>query len=220
MWKHPWLTRKSVNVISLIISVGTIVAVMGNGCSGDFKANQWNEASTVNPDTGNSPSSDMEIIPGTKTVSVLYANQALDQLASCAGVVKPSDATVKMYESKKGAISVYGVANTVNAAMMMSVISVAGEVCNDLIQQEITSGTRIFKDINLSDSTLAADSLLTAAAQRLALSCWSRPMDSQERQIVMDLVYQNVTANEAQASKKSALLMCTSMLSSLDSLLN
>jgi hypothetical protein len=45
-------------------------------------------------------------------------------------------------------------------------------------------------------------------------------MDSQERQIVMDLVYQNVTANEAQASKKSALLMCTSMLSSLDSLLN
>lgn len=212
------LSRKAIHIVSLVISMGTVVAVMGNGCSGDFKTQNIESTSTAV--VANTESDDMEVIPGTKTASVVYANQVLEQMSSCLGVEKVSDSTLKMYDSKKGAISVYGAANTVNAAMMMSVISIAGEVCNDLIKQEMNLGGRIFKDINLSANQLPSDGLLTSAASRLALSCWGRPMDSSERQTVMDSIYQTIQASEAMSSQKAALMMCTSMVSSLDSLLN
>lgn len=219
------MASKKIKIIwGVVISVAAIQVTLGNGCSGPLTGFDASSTSAgTNADTSGgtvAPSSSYEVIPGAKTVSLLYANQILDQMTACVGVTSPSDATIKMFTDKKGAVSTYGTPDSMNPAMMMSVISIAGEVCNDLINQEIAAGSRIFKGVDLKSNQLPADGDLRAGITRLALSCWNRQEDNEEQRVLLDLIYQNVANGEQSAARKSALLACTSVLSSLDSLLN
>ena len=206
------------------------LVTQGQGCSGQIAST--NSASsgssgsnTVNNNNGGlgvepMPSDDIPVIPNSKTVSVAYSKQILEQYSTCLGI-KPSDRTVAMYESKKGAISVYGTANTITSPMMMAVMSISGEICQDLISQEATAASkRIFKDIDLAANQLPSEAVIKNAISRLALSCWQRAETAAEAQSISTMVAQSVGATENQAARKSALLVCTSMLSSLDALSN
>lgn len=210
--------RKILAIASVISLVGSILVFMGNGCSGQFQVDSSSGTPGGGPGVAANPGSDIDIVPGTKTVSVVYSQQALDQLSSCAGISTPSDATLKIYESHKGAISVYGTAETITSPMMMAIVSVSGELCNDLINQE-TGMQRIFKGWNLAANNLPSTGTLNEAITRMALSCWQRPETSEERQLILDGVF-SVAEGEAQAGRKAALMLCTSMLSSLNSILN
>lgn len=210
--------RKMVWIGATISMIGSILVFMGNGCSGAFVPKDLSDNST---NTSNSASSeDDDFIPGAKTASVVYANQVLEHLTGCAGVTTPSTGTLSVYENKKGAISVTGAANTVTSPMMMAITSIAGEVCNDLINQESGATKRIFKNFDMTASRLPADADMKDAVTRLALSCWQRQDDNTERQVLLDSIYNSVGATEAMASRKSALMACTSVLSSLDALKN
>jgi len=209
--------RKLIWIAATISLIGSILVFMGNGCSGQFTPKNFKNASETGLNSANDADMD-DIIPGAKTASLAYANQIIDHLASCAGVQTPSDATMLVYENKKGAISVYGAANTVTSPMMMSVASVAGEICNDLIQQEI-SRPRIFKNFDLTSNALPNQNDVKDAITRLALSCWQRQDTDAERNMLIDAV-NSLSTEPSLATKKSALLVCTSMLSSLDALTN
>lgn len=203
------------------VLVGGAILSVGNGCSKSFTSSPSSESDgNAAAGTGGTGGSDMPVIPGARTVSIVYSKQVVDQLASCSGLAAPSAATTAMYEQKKGAISTYGAANTVTAPMMMAVTSIAGEICNDLIAQEVSVGQRLFMGFNMSASSLPNNSQLSDAITRLSLSCWQRNESSGERQALLDLVSSSVGASEANASRKAALMLCTSMLSSLDALLN
>ena len=104
--------------------------------------------------------------------------------------------------------------------MMMAITSIAGEVCNDLINQELASGGRIFQGIDLAGNSLPGNSLLSESVTRLSLSCWQRYETDLERQSLIEMINSTVSNNETQPARKSALLICTAMLSSLDALLN
>jgi hypothetical protein len=215
--------RKLLSIVSIASIVGSLLVFVGNGCGGQF---QTSENASLNPSGGPDPGSlmsgadeDSDFVLGEKTASVIYSQQALDQLAACLGVEVPSDPTLRMYDSKRGQISVYGTAETITSPMMMGVISTAGELCNDLINQENASGLRIFKGWNLSSNNVPATGDVNDAITRLALSCWQRPETATERDMVLDAVT-SVSNGDPMASKQSALILCTSMLASLNSLLN
>ena len=104
--------------------------------------------------------------------------------------------------------------------MMMAVTRIAGEICNDLINQEVKTVARIFSGFDMSSNNLPNTSLISDSISRMALSCWQRRETSVERELVLNMVQASVVATENSAARKSALLVCTSMLSSLDSLLN
>jgi hypothetical protein len=211
--------------IAAVIGIfGFVVVFMGNGCAKEFVT--WNGNSPIDLSStglvgsGVSSTTDITVIPDTKSVSMVYSNEVLSHLTACAGVASPSDATLAMYDAKKGAISVYGQANTITSPMMMAVTSIAAEVCNDLINQEIATGPRIFQNIDFNANAMPADTDLGNAITRLALSCWSRPEDSSEHQRIINMVTSTVGSSETQAARKSSLMICTSMLSSLDALMN
>lgn len=213
-------------VTTVTITLGILIGV-GNGCgrlsSGDYSASSTStptqpaDSSTTTTGSG----SDITVIPGARTVSMVYSKQVLDQLSACSGLALPSEKTLTMYEQKKGAISTYGTANTVTSPMMMAVTSIAGEICNDLIDQEVVSAQpRLFSGFNMAANVLPNNSELSDTISKLAVSCWQRNENSSERQLLLDMVSSSVGVNEALAARKSALLLCTSMLSSLDALLN
>lgn len=219
---------KHISLLVFAVVIGGAILSIGNGCSksltsassgaGPGGSNATGSTGATSDSSNNS--SDITVINGAKTVSLAYSKQIVDQLSSCVGVAQPSDATLAMYEQKKGAVSTYGYANTVTSPMMMAVTSIAGEVCNDLINQEVQSGQRLFVGFDMSASSLPNSGQIADSISRMALSCWQRHETSTERSMLVDLVNSSVTTNEAMASRKSALLICTSMLSSLDALLN
>lgn len=214
------------SLLVLIVIIGGLVLSIGNGCSQSLNSASSgvsaNNGATDNSGSAqsDSASTDIPIINGAKTVSIAYSKQIVDQLSSCVGLAQPSDATLAMYEQKKGAVSTYGYANTVTSPMMMAVTSIAGEICNDLINQEVKTGARIFSGFDMSSNNLPNTSLISDSISRMALSCWQRRETSVERELVLNMVQASVVATENSAARKSALLVCTSMLSSLDSLLN
>ncbi len=213
--------HKSLLVFAVII--GGVILSVGNGCSKSFSTSGGSTSSSNDSETGSTSTgsgSDIPVIPGARTVSIVYSKQVVDQLSSCSGLATPSDATLAMYEAKKGAISTYGAANTVTSPMMMAVTSIAGEICNDLINQEIKSGPRLFMGFDMAASALPNNSQLSDSITRMALSCWQRNESSSERQLILDMVNSSVGVTEMNAGRKSALMICTSMLSSLDALLN
>lgn len=217
---------KHMSLLVLIVIIGGLVLSIGNGCSQSLNSASSgvsaNNGATDNSGSAqsDSASTDIPIINGAKTVSIAYSKQIVDQLSSCVGLAQPSDATLAMYEQKKGAVSTYGYANTVTSPMMMAVTSIAGEICNDLINQEVKTGARIFSGFDMNSNNLPNTSLISDSISRMALSCWQRRETSVERELVLNMVQASVVATENSAARKSALLVCTSMLSSLDSLLN
>jgi len=201
------------STVILLLTGGLVT--LGNGCSGNFKAIDLPGALDATSSAAlSSAQGDYPIIPGAKTVSVAYSKQVLEQMTACTGVQRVSDSTLAMYEQKKGAISVLGAPNTITSPMMMAITSIAGEVCNDLIAQETAGPLRIFKGMTLSAATAPATADIKDAISRLSLSCWQRFETDLERQAILDLVA------SATNTKTSALLMCTAVLASLDSILN
>lgn len=210
-------------VFSIFFVTG-VLAYVGNGCSRSQSAGATDGASLSSPVVpaggGSAGSDDIPVIPGARTVSLVYSKQVVDQLSACSGLALPSERTMAMYEQKKGAISTYGAANTVTGPMMIAVASIAGEICNDLIEQEANLGARLFNGYAMAGNILPNSSQLSDTITKLALSCWQRNESSTERQMILNMVSSSVGAGEALAARKSALMICTSMLSSLDSLLN
>ncbi len=226
-------SKKTRPILIFVICVVTagILVTQGQGCSGQVATKNANISSQStgggNSSNGSSglgvesaPSEDIPVLPNSKTVSVVYSKQILEQMSTCLAV-KPTDRTIATYENKKGAISVYGTANSITSPMMMAVLSVSGEICQDLILQEAPLTTkRIFKDFDLNANLLPTDAVIKNAISRLALSCWQRKETATDSQILSDMVAQSVVATEAQAGRRAALMICTSMLSSLDALTN
>lgn len=216
--------KRFIRVVQAVVSIAVVLVVFGNGCSEggfyalDSKSSGANGALGI--DAQCKSSTDIDVIPGAKTVSLVGSNQVLQHLSNCVGLAVPSDKTVAVYEAKKGSISTYGAANSITPPMMMAIASIAGEVCSDIIDQEVASGLRIFKDVNLSASSLPSNAVLSSVIGNMALSCWGGNESSEERNVILDMVNSSVGTAEADASRKAALLVCTSMLSSVKALLN
>lgn len=219
-------TYKHKTLFVFAVLIGGVILSVGNGCSKSFTSSPSTGSNATGGGVdgagggGSGGADDMTVIPGARTVSIVYAKQVMDQLSSCSGLSAPSAATMTMYEQKKGAISTYGSAGSVTAPMMMAVTSIAGEICNDLINQETKLGERLFVGFNMTANTLPGDAQLSDTITRLSLSCWQRNESSGERQALLGLINSSIRSGEANASRKAALMLCTSMLSSLDALLN
>ncbi|MEK6772311.1 MAG: hypothetical protein AABY64_00090 [Bdellovibrionota bacterium] len=204
----------------MALMVFTLV-VFGNGCSqGGFSGSENNAGAFIASSVQCQSATDITVIPGAKTVSFVSSGQLLNHLSNCIGLAVPSDSTQTVYDEKKGSISTYGTANSITPPMMMAITSIAGEVCSDLIDQEIASGNRIFNGINLQAAMIPSSAQLSDAISNIALSCWRGNESNEERTILLDNVFQAIGASEANASRKAALMLCTSMLSSVNALLN
>lgn len=216
-----FITKRMMSILQLMASMVFVVVVFGNGCSdGGFKSSDSASGDFSSNALQCRSATDITVIPGAKTVSFVGSGQLLSHLSNCIGLSVPSDATMTVYNEKRGSISTYGAANTITPPMMMAITSIAGEICSDLVDQEIASGGRIFSGINLSASVLPNNSQLQNIISNIALSCWRGNETNEERSLLLTSVLGSVGSNEANASRKAALMLCTSMLASVNALLN
>jgi hypothetical protein len=208
------MTKQIWQVAFILLASVSIGIALGQGCAKPFT--QQTAASTADP-TNLVASENTELIdPNSQTLSMVYSKQVLDHMVSCSGVGIPSDATMATWATKKGAVSIDGSILTITAPMLMAVTTIAGDVCRDLINQEKTA-PRIFNGVNWSGTALPADGVLNDSIRGLALSCWPRMEEDAERQIIMDAVKSEFGSGSINMSE-AYLFLCTSMLSSLETL--
>jgi hypothetical protein len=132
----------------------------------------------------------------------------------------------------------YGIRNTsfavtselskINAPLLLSATSLAGEVCNALITKErpLAANTRsYFQSVNFgAGPAQITDATFDSTLLQLTQKFWGRSPSSEEAQIFADFRNQHITALTATERTATAqtgifyLSLCTSVLSSFDSL--
>lgn len=217
------LNKRMTRIYATIFALGVATALIGHGCGklGDGGNSNYHSSSSIPFDEPE----DFVPFPNTQTVSTVYAKNVLDNFVSCTGIGTESATTRGIWDSRKGSLSDFGYATHISAPMMMAITSVAGEICADLIaiERQLPAAQRnIFNSFDLSNAPTrlpnAAD--LNDASARLALSCWQRNVDTEERAMVstdVGAAIMGAPLNQTQVSN-AALMVCTSMLSSLSAI--
>lgn len=213
--------KRLIRAFQTAIVLVCAVVVFGNGCAEGGFYPQGSEDVVSNLSASCKDPNEIEVIPGAKTASLVGTTNIVHHYSACTGLETISQLTQGVYEDKKSSIGTYGAVTSITAPYLMAVHSIAGEVCNDVIDQEIASGARIFAGWNLAANTVPSDSQLADAATNLSLSCWQDyEISAEEKSIIINSIVQSVGSGEAGASRKSAVMLCTSMLASLNALLN
>lgn len=110
----------------------------------------------------------------------------------------------------------------VNAPLQLGTTSLAGEVCRRVINDE-KNGTvprNLFAGVNFTTGPSSQGAGYTAAANKMALTYWGRPL-SQEEGDFLTAFFQDFTAgaaNNANETDKLYLATCAAMLASFDAI--
>jgi hypothetical protein len=160
---------KIISVLGLI-TIGTVLS--GQACS-KFSGRG---ASYLETSTG------MVEVTSNATLKIANSEEILPSLISIAGTGAPSATTQSGYDSWKTLYSESGNANSVNSPMMLGILNLSGEVCNDLIKQELLmpmASRRVFTKVNTDATTGDSPSTLSAEVKgdfirRLARLAWAR----------------------------------------------
>ncbi len=191
-----------------------LITVAYNNC-GNFNSDGGQVASSATTEALNG---DIVPLPNTKTSSVIRASRVLDNLVSCLGTIEPSTASRQEWSRNRGTISEEGLANTISQPMVKSMVGIAAQVCNDLLQKEIATNPnerRIFPDVDLDNGGFGTNQL-TLVSRRLARSCWGRnPTDDEITTITRDVAATfSGDEDNRTATRNKAIYLCTSMASS------
>lgn len=170
----------------------------------------------------NTANGDIIPIPNTKTASVQRASRVLDQMVSCLGTGAPSNNARNAWNTNRGTISEEGLANSMTQPMAKTLVTVASEVCEDLMDQErglASDQRRIFIEIDFNSGDVSRGDLVLAS-KRIARSCWGRnATDDEINLVVNDIVDSFSSSNDdrnddGNATRRKAVYMCTAMASS------
>lgn len=189
-----------------------IILIITIGC-GQPKAlqNSLNQLGSVtDPDTGDT----LKVVP-TKVESVISQRHFLPSFQKCLGLTDAqiSARTKAAMNESISSLSLDGNVSTLSAPMMMSVVKIAGELCQDIVNLEINNNQRkYFPGFNLGGSTNSQSFNLSTTLQKFASSCWGRAATSDEIAVIV----KNMTAVNLNVSKdkNAALFACTSALAS------
>lgn len=177
-------------------------------------------------------SSSNESISNSKAENLPYAllnaEQALSSMLNVTEQPQASTAVRNEFNIRNSAFSVNSYLASMNAPMLLSATSLAGEVCNSLIARErpLAGPQRLFfQNVNFAagpTQITAADyaSVVGVFSQKV----WGRAIASEEaaffNQYYTDFMATLTTAEQTQAAKTAAfyLSVCAAALSSFDSL--
>jgi hypothetical protein len=203
---------------SILISVGSLLSVLGFNCS---PSKMYSLGSASNESSSVSKSEDLPY-------ALLNADQALSSMLNVTGQSTTSTAVRNEFNIRNSAFAVNSYLSSINAPMLLSATSLAGEVCNNLVTMERTAGaTRsFFTGVNFA----AGPSTITTGSYEAVLGNFARKVYARElldNELSLFSTYRTdylatlTPAEQGQAAKTSALYMsvCSAFLSSFDALI-
>jgi hypothetical protein len=160
--------------------------------------------------------------------SLLNAEQALASMINVTGLGTSTTNINNEYNIRSSSFAEVSNLSKINAPMLLSATSLAGEVCNALIAKErplATNARAYFQSVNFAAGPAQIDNAsFDNTVLRLTQKFWGRAPSSEEAQMLVDFRNEHIaalTAAERAAVAQTAtfyLSLCSSVLSSFDSL--
>ncbi len=203
---------------SILIVVGSLLSVLGFNCS---PSKMYSLGSSSNESSSVSKSEDLPY-------ALLNADQALSSMLNVTGQSVSSTAVRNEFNIRNSAFAVNSYLSSINAPMLLSATSLAGEVCNSLVTTERAAGaTRtFFTGVNFATgpSTVTQVSYETVL-NKFSQKVWARNLLDNEAKLFADYrtnyLATLTSAEQGQTAKTSAfyLSVCSAFLSSFDALI-
>lgn len=212
-------TKKSLQILALSASMLVMYQNCGPGVlnssnsSSVAPTNQQQQQYTLN-ENGVTEFHD------AKAVGVSYSENTFTSMLQQTGVITPSANTRNAVTAQFTKLPETGRSDSVTAPMFVSITTVAGELCNDLVAQEraLAAANRRFYggvDFNAGPASISAatkDDMI----RRLARSFWARNESVQEKALILAAFNGQFTSATTADTPRAAMFLCSAMLSSLD----
>ncbi|MES2962840.1 MAG: hypothetical protein V4760_03045 [Bdellovibrionota bacterium] len=205
-----------------LLALSTIMLLSYQNCGPGVlnSANQASEGQTFTVNGTGTGVTDLNEVVDAKAVGISYSENTFTSMLNQTGVAAPSAATRTAVTTQFSKLSETGKADSVTAPMWISITTVAGELCNDLVNQEralAAASRRFYTGIDFavgpaSISAAAKDDVI----RRLARSFWGRNETAQEKTLILSSFNGTFTSATAADTQSGAMFLCTAMLSSLD----
>lgn len=160
--------------------------------------------------------------------ALLNAEQALSSMLNVTGQTQPSQAVRNEFTLRNSSFSVDSYLSSMNAPMLLSATSLAGEVCNSLLTQEraLAANARVFfNDVNFgAGPSQIQGAQFASTLDRFSKKVWGRGLASDEADMFNGFYAEYMAsltpAETGQGAKTSAfyLAVCSAMLSSFESI--
>ena len=203
---------------SIFIITGSLLSVVMLNCS---PSKMYSLGSSSNESNSVSKSEDLPY-------ALLNADQALSSMLNVTGQRVSSVGVRNEFNIRNSAFAVNSYLSSINAPMLLSATSLAGEVCNSLVIAERAAGaTRSFftgVNFNAAPSTISVGSY-GAVLDKFSQKVWARELNDKETKLFSDYhkdyLVSLTPAEQGQAAKTSAFYMsvCSAFLSSFDALI-
>jgi hypothetical protein len=160
----------------------------------------------------------------------------------------PSSDTLKIYNQNRTTYAQKGSPTEINAAMWLSISTLAANVCQDLYNQERAipdlASRAFFKDFSLQngstnnfEAVIGGKTAKVRMVERMARAFWGREATSAEVTAILnemlivnvtvaadgtrtETTVTNYTALSAAQAKQGIIIVCTAMLASLEAIQN
>jgi hypothetical protein len=185
-----------------------------------MSSNQPSTGSTFTVTGNGTGPTELTEVVDAKAIGVSHSENTFTSMLNQTGVAAPSTATRNAVTAQFSKLSETGKADSVTAPMWVSITTVAGELCNDLVAQEqgLTAANRRF--YGQVDFTRGPASISAAAKddmiRRLARSFWGRNESAQEKALILSSFNGTFTSATVGDTLGATMFLCTAMLSSLD----
>jgi len=154
-------------------------------------------------------------------ISLMTAEQTYRSMLNVTGQTAAPVGTAE-YNLRFASMSATDSLANINSPLLLASTSLAGEVCNNLLNAEKASDARrFFNGVNFSAGQNAgAADLYAAAVEAMAQAFWGRPLNAEEASILTGFYTSFTTGanNNADLTNDLYLGTCAAMLSSFDSL--
>jgi hypothetical protein len=212
-----------------VLTITILVSLWFTGCLGLGKSENTavnNAGGTPSMDPGISANPiDRPLLPA----GVVRYDSMLTNFETKLGVTKSAQ-TSSVFTNNVSSLPVNGTLSEINAGMWMAVVAIAGNVCNDLLNQESSRASaqrKFFQEINFTgtnDLSVIRDGLplRELILRRITLAAWGRPADSDERAhfqtALASPAFTNLSSLPAADTRAALLVMCTGALASYQSI--
>jgi hypothetical protein len=164
-------------------------------------------------------------------IALLSAEQTLSSMMKVTNTNTASQATLNEYNTRYGALAAGNDLNMANGPLMLGSTSLAGEICNNMVTQEMAIPIAMATTRNFYGSvdftkgvTSLTDTNYSIAIRAMARSFWGRAETTDElaslmtfKQEFIDALAANVRTQGA-STKNLITATCAGMLSSVDAI--
>jgi hypothetical protein len=176
------------------------------------------------PPSGGTPFSEPAVDPSKNLPMALNnAEQTFKSMLNVTGQMSATNAQNNEFNIRVGQLADNSLLSSINGPLLLSATSLAGEVCNGLLNREkgLAAGQRMYLDaVNFAAGPQNTAAAYASTIQKLSRGFWGHDIPMEES-AVLNAYYADFVANTVNTSAQTSnlyLSTCAAMLSSFDAI--